>query len=152
MKGGERIVMRRFFISTLVFVFAFSLVIIAQDSSAGVLGNGSAITDNLQIGTISKISGSHKVGNRQLTIKTKFEKKSKTYTLDLLPECYVMTADRGVFKKFAELKKGDLIAAYGWYKDGKWNARRIDILDPNDYLIKRLASDAKAGFYYKHER
>jgi len=50
------------------------------------------------------------------------------------------------------LKKGDLIAAYGWYRNGKWNARRIDILDKNNYLIKRLAADAKAGFYYKHER
>ncbi len=118
----------------------------AQSVSADVLGNGSAITDCLQIGKITSI------GDKQLTIATQFEKKSKNYTLHLLPECYVMTARRGEFKKFKELKKGDLIAAYGWYKDGKWNARRIDILDKNDYLIKRLAADAKAGVYYKHER
>lgn len=117
-----------------------------QSASAGVLGNGSAMSDTLQIGTIKKI------GNKSLTIATKFEKKSKTYTLHLLPECYVMTASRGEFKKFKELKKGDLIAAYGWHRNGKWNARRIDILDHNDYLVKRLAADAKAGVYYKHER
>lgn len=115
-------------------------------SSADVLGNGSAITDTLQIGEITDL------GDRQLTIATKFEKESKKYTLHLLPECYVMTADRAVFKKFKELKKGDLVAAYGWYKDNKWNARRIDILNPNDYLVKRLDADAKAGSFYKHER
>ncbi len=115
-------------------------------SSADVLGNGSAITDTLQIGEITAI------GDRQLTIATKFEKTSKTYTLVLLPECYVQEASRGGFKKFAELKKGDLVAAYGWHKDNKWNARRISILDPNDYLVKRLDADAKAGSFYKHER
>ncbi len=118
----------------------------AGSVSAGTLGNGSAISDNLQIGKITDI------GDRQVTIATEFEKKSKSYTLHLLPECYVMTADRGVFKKFTELKKGDLIAAYGWHRDGKWNARRIDLLDRNDYLVKRLAADAKAGVFYKHER
>jgi hypothetical protein len=118
----------------------------AKPAYADRLGNGSTISDNLQIGVIKSI------GNRQLTINTKFEKVSKTYTLHMHPEAYVMTADRGVFKKFVELKKGDLIAAYGWYRNGKWNARRIDILDPNDYLVKRLAKDAKAGFHWKHER
>lgn len=138
---------RRIFIAVLALAFGFFIhAVTVQDSSAGVLGNGSAMTDNLQLGTITKI------GNRQLTIKTKFEKTAKTYTLHLLPKAYVMTADRGVFKKFTDLRKGDLIAAYGWYKNNKWNARRIDILDPKDYLIKRLAADAKAGFYYKHER
>ena len=120
--------------------------LLAQPATADVLGNGSAPTDTLQIGEITGI------GNRQLTIATKFEKDSKSYTLDLLPECYVMTAKRGEFKKFSELKKGDLVAAYGWYKDNKWNARRIDLLDRNDYLVKRLDADAKAGAYYKHER
>jgi len=124
-------------------VFTFFM---APSATAGVLGNGSAITDTLQIGEIKS------VGDRQLTIETKFEKSAKTYTLHLLPECYVMTATRGEFKKFKELKKGDLIAAYGWHKDGKWNARRIDILDRDDYLVKRLAADAKAGVFYKHER
>ncbi len=118
----------------------------AKTADAGVLGNGSAITDTLQIGEITSL------GDRQVTIKTAFEKTSKTYKLDLLAECYVMTAKRADFKKFTELKKGDLIAAYGWHKDGKWNARRIDILDRDDYLVKRLAADAKAGAFYKHER
>ena len=107
-----------------------------QPAYADNVGKGSAITDTLQIGVITSI------GNRQLTIMTKFEKNSKSYKMYMLPKAYVMTASRGVFKKFKELKKGDLIAAYGW----------IDILDPNDYLIKRLQKDAKAGFYYKHER
>ena len=114
--------------------------------SSAEVGNGSTINDTLQIGKITAI------GDRQLTIATEFEKTSKTYTLVLLPECYVHTASRGEFKKFVELKKGDLIAAYGWNKDNKWNARRISILDENDYLIKRLAADAKSGAYYKHER
>ncbi|HEB71725.1 MAG TPA: hypothetical protein ENI77_03795 [Nitrospirae bacterium] len=130
-------------------VFAVVLALSAFTVStvyAGALGNGSAITDTLQIGVITSL------GDRKLTIKTEFEKTPKSYSLELLPECYVMTAMRGHFKKFKELKKGDLIAAYGWYKGGKWNARRIDILDRNDYLIKRLASDAKSGSYYKHER
>ena len=118
----------------------------AGSSSAGVLGNGSAITDTLQIGEITAI------GDRQLTIATKYEKTSKTYTLVLLPECYVHTASRGEFKKFVDLKRGDLVAAYGWHKDNKWNARKISILDANDYLIKRLDADAKAGSFYKHER
>lgn len=140
--------MRKVNVLTAIF-FTVSMVVTtfyASSVSAGVLGNGSAITDTLQVGEITKL------GNRQVTIATKFEKTSKTYTLDLLPECYVMTASRGEFKKFKELKKGDLIAAYGWHKDGKWNARRIDLLDKNDYLVKRLASDAKAGVFYKHER
>lgn len=130
-------------------IFAVGLVLSAFPGAtvyAGVLGNGSAKTDTLYVGVIKSL------GDRQLTIQTEFEKKSKSYTLHLLPECYVMTASRGEFKKFKELKKGDLIAAYGWHKGGKWNARRIDILDRNDYLIKRLAADAKAGVYFNHER
>ncbi|VAX25470.1 hypothetical protein MNBD_NITROSPINAE02-1166 [hydrothermal vent metagenome] len=133
----------------MIVAFAVGLFLAIPGSSsvsAGILGNGSDINDNLHIGKITAL------GDRQVTIATEFEKTSKSYTLDLLPECYVMTADRGVFKKFKELKKGDLIAAYGWHKDGKWNARRIDLLDRNDYLVKRLAADAKAGAYYKHER
>jgi hypothetical protein len=114
--------------------------------SSAELGNGSTINDTLQVGKITAI------GDRQLTIATEFEKTSKTYNLVLLPECYVMTGDRGVFKKFVDLKKGDLVAAYGWNRDNKWNARRIVILDANDYLIKRLDADAKAGSFYKHER
>jgi len=134
---------------TVAFLFVagiFTAFHAVQPAWADNVGKGSAITDTLQIGVITSI------GKRQLTISTKFEKKSKSYKLHMLPEAYVMTASRGVFKKFKELKKGNLIAAYGWYRNNKWNVRRIDILDPNDYLIKRLQKDAKAGFYYKHER
>lgn len=137
--------LKRFLLTALVAVCASSFAFIAN-VEAGVLGNGSAITDTMQIGTITSL------GDRKLDIQTKFEKNSKKYSMVMHPEGYVMTALRGEFKKFKELKKGDLIAAYGWYRDGKWTARRIDILDPNDYLIKRLAADAKAGVYYKHER
>jgi hypothetical protein len=134
-------------LTTFVFAIGTALLFFAAESaSAKNLGKGSVIEDNLHVGTITAI------GNKRLTISTKFEKTAKTYTLHMHPEAYVMTASRGQFKKFTELKKGDLIAAYGWYKGGKWNARRVDILDANDYLIKRLAADAKAGFYYKHER
>jgi len=134
---------------TVAFLFVtgiFTAFFAVQPAYADNVGKGSTITDTLHIGVITGI------GKRQLTISTKFEKKSKSYKLHMLPEAYVMTASRGVFKKFKELKKGNLIAAYGWYRNNKWNARRIDILDPNDYLIKRLKKDAKAGFYYKHER
>ncbi|MDH4183384.1 MAG: hypothetical protein OEV92_04115 [Nitrospinota bacterium] len=127
----------------MVIVPAASMKAFAEESA---VGNGSSINDALQIGEITAL------GDRQVTISTKFEKAAKTFTLHLLPECYVMTAKRADFKKFSELKKGDLIAAYGWNKGGKWNARRIDILDPNDYLVKRLADDAKAGVYFKHEQ
>ncbi|MFQ5430975.1 MAG: hypothetical protein ACE5EN_00545 [Nitrospinota bacterium] len=134
-------------LTTFVFAIGAMLLVFAANSAfAKNLGKGSVIEDNMQIGVIKSL------GNRQLTIATKFEKKSKNYTLYLHPKGYVMTALRGQFKKFSELKKGDLVAAYGYYKDGKWQARRIDILDPNDYLVKRLAKDAKAGFYFKHER
>lgn len=145
-QGGDKV--KNITIMT-TFVFATGaalLFFVAEPAFAKNLGKGSVIEDNLHIGTITKI------GNKQLTISTKFEKNAKTYTLHMHPEAYVMTASRGQFKKFSELKKGNLIAAYGWYKDGKWHARRIDILDPNDYLVKRLAADAEAGFYYKHER
>lgn len=135
---------RRLVISTAL--VAFAIMAFCVTPGFAELGNGSTINDTLQIGTVTKI------GDRVVDIATKFEKKSKNYTLHLLPECYVMTANRGVFMKFKELKKGDLIAAYGWNKGGKWNARRIDVLNTNDYLIKRLAMDAKAGVYYKHER
>jgi hypothetical protein len=131
------------------FVFAIGtalLVFAAAPADAVNLGKGSHKTDNLQIGVITSL------GNRQLTIKTKFEKSAKTYTMHMHPDAYVMTASRGQFKLFKELKKGNLVAVYGWYKGGKIVARRIDILDPNDYLVKRMAADAKAGFYYKHER
>lgn len=127
----------------MVFVPAVSMKAFAGESA---VGNGSSIDDALQIGEITAL------GDRQVTISTRFEKAAKTFTLHLLPECYVMTAKRADFKKFSELKKGDLIAAYGWNKGGKWNARRIDILDPNDYLVKRLADDAKAGVFFKHEQ
>lgn len=131
------------------FVFALVATVFLAQSAVAEMGNGSTNRDNLQVGTISKL------GNRELTIATKFEKVSKNYTLKLHPDCYVQTADRGVFKKFVELKAGDLVAVYGWNltgKDSDYVARRIMILDSNSYLIKRLEADAKAGVYYKHEK
>jgi len=129
------------------FVFALVSMVFLAQAAVAEMGNGSTNKDNLQVGTISKL------GNRELTIATKFEKDSKTYTMKLHPDAYVMTGDRGVFKKFTELKAGDLVAVYGWNLDGNnYVARRISILDPNSYLIKRLESDAKAGVYYKHEK
>jgi len=127
-------------------ILLVSAFFVVQPSYADNYGQGSHITDTLQIGVITNL------GDRKLDIETRFEKTAKNYSMVLHPDAYVMTAKRGEFKKFKELKKGDLIAAYGWYKDGKWVARRIDLLDPNDYLVKRLAEDAKAGAYYKHER
>lgn len=131
------------------FVFALVATVFMAQSAVAEMGNGSTNKDNLQVGTITKL------GNRELTIATKFEKDSKTYTLKLHPECYVQTADRGVFKKFVDLKAGDLVGVYGWNltgKDSDYVARRIMILDSNSYLIKRLEADAKAGVYYKHEK
>ena len=73
--------MRRFFISTLVFVFSFSLLaLVAHDSSADIIGNGSHISDNLQIGTITDIKMRLGKGS-ELTISTMYEKTAKTYTL-----------------------------------------------------------------------
>lgn len=134
-------------ITTFIFAIGTTLLVFAANPAfAKNLGKGSVIDDNLHIGVITKL------GNKQLTISTRYEKKSKTYTMHMHPEAYVMTASRGQFKKFKELKKGTLVAVYGWYIGGKYTARRVDILDPNDYLIKRLAADAKSGFYWKHER
>ncbi len=134
------------FLFTVFAVIAMvTLAFTVQPATAKNLGNGSDITDTLQVGEITGL------GNKVITIKTKFEKNSKKYELHMLPEAYVMTAHRGKFMKFSQLKKGDLIAAYGWFKGGKWNARRVDLLDRNNYLIKRLKADAKAGVYLKHE-
>jgi len=72
--------------------------------------------------------------------------------LKLHADAYVMESDKGVFSKFAELKKGQLVAVYGWNKDGTYVARRIVILNPDNYLIKRLDADAKSGVFYKHEK
>ncbi len=133
-------------VSVLFFAFCLVSMVFVSRSYADRLGNGSDINDCMQLGEITKI------GNKELVITTKFEKAPKTYTLTMHPDAYVHTGDRGVFMKFSELKPGQLIAAYGWYRDGKWWARRIAVMDPNDYLIKRLAEDAKAGAYFKSER
>ena len=130
----------------LTFVFGLVAMLFMAQSAVAELGNGSTNKDCLQIGTITKL------GNRELTIATKFEKDSKTYTMKLHPDAYVHTQDRGVFKKFTELKTGDLVAVYGWNRDGTYVARRINILNPEHYLVKRLEADAKAGVYYKHEK
>ncbi len=122
--------------------FAFTAV-----SSAGAY-DGSLPDDTMYLGDVVKVDAKNKI----LTIKTRFEKSPKTYTLHLQPECYVMTAKRGIFSKFADLKAGTLVSVYGWPKDGKWWARRIDVWNPQDYLIKRLQADVKAGVFYKHEQ
>ena len=135
-------------VKSMVLFFALCLVstvFLVQPAFAD-LSNGSTDHDCLQVGTISDL------GNRQLTIQTKFEKDSKSYTLKLHADAYVMESDKGVFSKFAELKKGQLVAVYGWNKDGTYVARRIVILNPDNYLIKRLDADAKSGVFYKHEK
>ncbi len=129
------------------FVFALVATVFMAQAAVAELGNGSTNKDCLQIGTITKL------GNRELTIATKFEKASKTYTMTLHADAYVHTADRAVFKKFTDLKAGDLVAVYGWNLDGKtYVARRVSILNPDSYLVKRLEADAKAGVFYKHEK
>jgi len=130
-------------IAAIFFGFAMFLI---QPAEAGRYGNGSDAKDCLQIGVIKSI------GNRQFTLETRFEKTAKTYSITMHPKSYVLTNYRGTFKHFTDLKKGDLVAAYGYMKDGKWQARQVKILDPNHYLVKRLAADAKAGVYFKHER
>ena len=134
--------------SVSILFFAFCVVSFAFASSAFAdnLGQGSTQTDCLQIGKITK------VGNREFTLQTEFEKEARTYSYAMHPDAYVLTADRGVFLHFADMKPGQLVASYGWVKDGKLICRRLVVLDPNDYLVKRLAEDAKAGVFYKSER
>jgi len=115
--------------------------------------NGSTDEDCTYVGTITKIEKSP----RAIVIKTAFEKTAKERKLILQDECQVQIqttknpADRGAFRKFADLKGGELVLVHGWPKDGKWLARKINIMNPDDYLMKRLADDAKAGVYYNHE-
>ncbi|MBI5185471.1 MAG: hypothetical protein HZA01_07070 [Nitrospinae bacterium] len=109
--------------------------------------DGSLPDDTMYIGDVTKVDAKSKT----MEIKTRFEKTPKTFNISLQPECYVHTAKRGEFSKFADLKAGTLVSVYGWQKDGKWMARRIATWDPNDYLIKRLEEDAKAGVYFKSE-
>ncbi|MBI5748417.1 MAG: hypothetical protein HZA00_04770 [Nitrospinae bacterium] len=115
--------------------------------------DGSLIDDTSYTGTITKIDR----GARVIELTTKFEKTPKTWKLNMQDECQiqVMTtkdpSERGAFKKFAELKEGTLVNVYGWPKDGKWLARKISILNPDDYMVKRLEADAKAGVFFGHE-
>ena len=115
--------------------------------------DGSLADDTSYIGKIAKIDR----GARVIELTTTFEKAPKTWKLNMQDECQiqVMTtkdpSERGAFKKFAELKEGTLVIAYGWPKDGKWLARKISILNPDDYMVKRLEADAKAGVYWGHE-
>jgi len=135
----------KFLAVSILAVFGFVVA-----STAGAY-DGSLPDDTQQIGDVTMTNPS----NHTMQIKTRFEKTAKTYNITLQPECYVMKAtgkNKGQFSHFADLKTGTLVAVYGWMKDGKWMARRIDILDPNDYLVKRLAADAKAGVYYKSEQ
>lgn len=133
--------------AALFFVFCLvSAVFAAQPVLADNLGNGSSNTDCLQIGKITK------VGSHEISIKTEFEKTAQNYSYELHPDAYVNVHEGGGFKKFSELKNGDLVAVYGWNKDGKYVARRVMVLDPNNYMVKRLEADAKAGVFYKHEK
>lgn len=115
--------------------------------------DGSLADDTAYIGKIAKIDR----GARVIELKTTFEKNPKSWKLNMQDECQiqVMTtkdpSERGAFKKFSELKEGTLVIAYGWPKDGKWLARKISILNPDDYMVKRLEADAKAGIFYGQE-
>lgn len=128
-----------------MFVLSFTGVVFSYE--------GSLPDDTAYIGTITKIDR----GGRVIELTTKYEKAPKTWKLNMQDECQiqVMTStdpsERGAFKKLSELKEGTLAIVYGWTKDGKWLARKISILNPNDYLVKRLESDAKAGVYFGHE-
>lgn len=115
--------------------------------------DGSLPDDTAYIGTITKIDR----GARVIELTTKFEKTPKTWKLTMQDECQIQVkttknpSERGAFKKFAELKEGTLAEVHGWTKDGKWLARKISILNPDDYMIKRLEADAKAGVFFGHE-
>lgn len=130
-------------ILTAVLIAVFGLTVA---SSVGAY-DGSLADDTMYIGDVTKVDAKSKT----MEIKTRFEKAPKTFTLNLQPECYVQTAKRGEFSKFADLKVGTLVSVYGWPQGGKWMARRITTWDPSDYLIKRLEADAKAGVYFKSE-
>ena len=115
--------------------------------------DGSLPDDTSYIGTITKIDR----GARVIELTTKFEKTPKTWKLNMQDKCQIQVktskdpSERGAFKKLAELKEGTLAEVHGWPKDGKWLARKISILNPDDYMIKRLESDMKAGVYFGHE-
>ena len=115
--------------------------------------DGSLADDTAYVGTITKIDR----GARVIELTTKFEKTPKTWKLTMQDECQIQiktTKDpslRGAFVKFAELKEGTLAEVHGWPKDGKWLARKISILNPDHYMVKRLEADAKAGVYWGHE-
>ena len=115
--------------------------------------DGSLADDTAYIGKISKIDR----GARVIELTTTFEKTPKKWKLNMQDECQiqVMTtkdpSERGAFKKFVELKEGTLAIVYGWTKDGKWLARKISILNPDDYMVKRLEADVKAGIFFGHE-
>ncbi|MEK6545123.1 MAG: hypothetical protein AAB257_04570 [Nitrospinota bacterium] len=116
---------------------------------------GSLPDDTAYIGTITKIDR----GARVIELTTKFEKTPKTWKLTMQDECQIQVnttknpSEKGAFKKLSELKEGTLAEVHGWpAKDGsKWLARKISILNPDDYLVKRLEADAKAGVYFGHE-
>ncbi len=132
-----------------MFVLSFAGVAFSYD--------GSLADDTAYIGKISKIDR----GARVIELTTTFEKTPKTWKLNMQDECQiqVMTtkdpSERGAFKKFVELKEGTLAIVYGWPGDkgntGKWLARKISILNPDDYLVKRLEADKAAGIFFSHE-
>ena len=116
---------------------------------------GSLPDDTAYVGTITKIDR----GARVVELTTKYEKTPKTWKLHMQDECQIQVkttknpSERGAFKKFSELKEGTLAEVHGLpSKDGgKWLARKISILNPADYMIKRLEADMKAGVFYGHE-
>lgn len=132
-----------------MFVLSFAGVAFSYD--------GSLPDDTAYIGKIAKIDR----GARVIELTTTFEKTPKTWKLNMQDECQiqVMTtkdpSERGAFKKFAELKEGTLAIVYGWPGDkgntGKWLARKISILNPDDYMVKRLEADKAAGIFFGHE-
>ena len=128
-----------------LFVLSFAGAVFSYD--------GSLPDDTAYIGVIKGIDR----GARVITLETRFEKTPKTYKLNMQDECKILiktTKDpslRGAFVKLADLKEGTLVNAYGWTKDGKWLARKIQILNPDDYMVKRLEADAKAGVFFGHE-
>ena len=116
---------------------------------------GSLPDDTAYIGTITKIDR----GGRVIELTTKFEKTPKTWKLHMQDECQIQVnttknpSEKGAFKKLSELKEGTLAEVHGWPSrdGGKWLARKISILNPDDYMVKRLEADAKGGVYFGHE-
>jgi hypothetical protein len=138
----------------LIALFVLAFVLSAAGDVFSASYEGSLDDDTMYIGNIAKIDRDSRV----ITLKTRFEKNPKTRTLHMLDNCIIQVnttkdpAEKGAYKKFVELKEGTLVVVYGWPKDGKWWARRIDITNPDGYLPKRLEADNKVGVYFGHNK